>query len=416
MLRQAAGLVSTALPEEVRKAFPVLHQDVNGFPLAYLDSAATSQKPAVVIDALGDFYRRYNANVHRGVYQLSEQATEAMEGSRRKIQRFVGARSPREVILTRNTTEGINLVANAWGRTNLRAGDRILLTEMEHHANLVPWQLVAAATGATLDFIPVDGSGRLALDDLEERLERGTKLVALTQMSNVLGTINPVKLVTQAAHRHGAVVLVDGAQSVSHMPVDVTDLECDFLVFSGHKMCGPTGIGVLWGRRELLEAMPPFLGGGGMIGEVSLQSSSWAELPAKFEAGTPAIGEAIALGVAVDYLLSIGMERIHAYEQELVAYALDVLSGVEELELYGPPAADRGGIIAFNFPTIHGHDVASTLDARGIAVRAGRHCCQPLMSALGTSATARASFYLYSTPEEVDRLAAGLEECKALFA
>ncbi len=416
MLRQAAGSVSTALPEEVRKAFPVLDQDVNGFPLAYLDSAATSQKPAVVIDALDDFYRRYNANVHRGVYQLSEQATEAMEGARRKIQRFVGARSPREIILTRNTTEGINLVANAWGRTNLGPGDRILLTEMEHHANLVPWQLVAAATGATLDFIPVDGSGRLALDDLEMRLQQGTKLVALTQMSNVLGTINPVKLVTQAAHRHGALVLVDGAQSVSHMSVDVTDLECDFLVFSGHKMCGPTGIGVLWGRRELLEVMPPFLGGGGMIGEVGLHRSSWAELPAKFEAGTPAIGETIALGVAVDYLQGIGMDRIHAYEQELVAYALDMLSGVDGLEIYGPPAAYRGGIIAFNFPTIHGHDVAATLDARGIAVRAGRHCCQPLMSALGTVATARASFYLYSTPEEVDRLAAGLEECKALFA
>ena len=415
MLRQAVHSISTEVPDEVRGDFPVLDQRVNGFPLAYLDSAATSQKPAAVIGALDDFYRRYNANVHRGVYRLSEEATEAMETARRKLQRFVGARSPREIIWTRNTTEGINLVANAWGRTNLRPGDRILLTEMEHHANLIPWQLVAAATGAELDFIPVDSSGLLALDDLDQRIGQGTKLVALTQMSNVLGTINPVKLVADIAHRHGALVLVDGAQSVSHMPVNVQELGCDFLVFSGHKMCGPTGIGVLWGRRELLEAMPPFLGGGGMIGEVSLRSSSWAELPAKFEAGTPAIGEAIALGAAADYLQGIGMQRIHAYEQELVAYALALLANIEGIEVYGPPAAQRGGIIAFNFPAIHGHDVASTLDSRGIAVRAGSHCCQPLMSILQTPATARASFYLYSTPEEADRLTAGLEECKALF-
>ncbi len=401
---------------EFRKDFPVLDQQVNGYPLAYLDSAATSQKPSVVIDALVDYYRRYNANVHRGVYQLSEQATEALETARGKIQAFIGAPSAREVIFTRNTTESINLVAQSWGRTNLKPGDRILLTEMEHHANLIPWQLVAAATGAELDFIPVDGSGRLALDDLGVRLARGVKLVAVAEMSNVLGTINPVRVIIAEAHRHGALVLVDGAQSVSHMPVDVRELGCDFLAFSGHKMCGPTGIGVLWGRRELLEAMPPFLGGGGMIAEVGLRSSRWAELPAKFEAGTPAIGEAIGLGVAVDYLRAVGMERVHAHEQALTRYALDALATVEGLTVYGPPVEDRGGIIAFNLHDVHGHDVASHLDRRGIAVRAGKHCCHPLMSVLDVPATARASFYLYSTAEEVDRLVDALEECKAFYA
>jgi cysteine desulfurase/selenocysteine lyase len=412
MLRQVAQPIELA---GVRKDFPLLDQQVNGYPLAYLDSAATAQKPAAVLDALDDYYRRYNANVHRGVYQLSEQATAAMEQARVKLQLFIGARSPREVIWTRNTTESINLVAQSWGRTNLRAGDRILLTEMEHHANLIPWQLLAAATGAELDFIPLDGQGRLALDDLERRLAAGVKLVALTAMSNVLGTINPVKTITAAARRHGAVVLVDGAQSVSHMPVDVRDLDCDFLAFSGHKMCGPTGIGVLWGRRELLEAMPPFLGGGGMIGEVTLRGSTWAELPAKFEAGTPAIGEAIALGAAVDYLGGVGMQRVHVYEQELIAYALEALEAIDGLSIYGPSAAERGGIVAFNLDDIHGHDVASFLDQKGIAVRAGKHCCHPLMAALDAPATARASFYLYSTADEVDRLVVALEECKAFY-
>lgn len=413
MLKQAPQSIDLG---NLRQDFPVLDQRVNGHPLAYLDSAATSQKPSVVIDALVDYYRRYNANVHRGVYQLSEQATEALETARGKIQAFIGAPSAREVIFTRNTTESINLVAQSWGRANLGPGDRILLTEMEHHANLVPWQLVAAATGAELDFIPVDGSGRLALDDLEARLARDVKLVAVAEMSNVLGTINPVRAIIAEAHRHGALVLVDGAQSVSHMPVDVRELGCDFLAFSGHKMCGPTGIGVLWGRRELLEAMPPFLGGGGMIAEVGLRSSRWAELPAKFEAGTPAIGEAIGLGFAVDYLRAVGMDRVHAHEQALTRYALDALATVERLAVYGPPAEDRGGIIAFNLQDVHGHDVAAHLDRRGIAVRAGKHCCHPLMSALEVPATARASFYLYSTAEEVDRLVDALEECKAFYA
>ena len=413
MLKQATQSISLG---ELRKDFPLLDQQVNGYPLAYLDSAATSQKPNVVIDALDDYYRRYNANVHRGVYQLSELATEALETARSKIAAFIGAPSTREVIFTRNTTESINLVAQSWGRANLVPGDRVLLTEMEHHANLIPWQLVAAATGAELDFIPVDGSGRLALDDLSEQLAQGVKLVGVTEMSNVLGTINPVRAIISEARRHGALVLVDAAQSVSHMPVDVAELGCDFLAFSGHKMCGPTGIGVLWGRRELLEAMPPFLGGGGMIAEVGLRSSRWAELPAKFEAGTPAIGEAIGLGAAVDYLRTVGMERIHAHEQALVRYALDALAAVDGLAVYGPPAEDRGGIVAFNLPDVHGHDVAAHLDRRGIAVRAGKHCCHLLMSVLDVPATARASFYLYSTADEVDRLVDAIEECKLFYA
>ena len=376
--------------EKIRLDFPLLDQQVNGYPLAYLDSAATSQKPAVVLAALDDYYRRYNANVHRGIYQLSEQATEAMEGARAKIKAFIGAASPREIIFTRNTTESINLVAQSWGRANMRPGDRILLTMMEHHANLVPWQVLAAATGAHLDFLDVDGDGRLVLDDLPALLTERTKIVAVTHMSNVLGTINPVQQIAAEAHKVGAIVLVDGAQSVSHLPVDVRELGCDFLAFSGHKMCGPTGIGVLWGRKALLQAMPPFMLGGGMIREVSLRESTWNELPWKFEAGTPAIGEAIALGIAVDYLREVGMERIQAHEQALVDYALDALATIDGLTLYGPPPAERGGVIAFNLGEIHGHDVATHLDQRGIAVRAGRHCCQPLLEMLGTIATTRA--------------------------
>ena len=412
MLRQETHLVDV---ETIRKDFPLLDQFVDGYPLAFLDSAATSQKPAVVLAALDDYYRRYNANVHRGVYRLSEQATEAMETARAKIQHFIGAASPREIIFTRNTTESINLVAQSWGRANLRPGDRILLSQMEHHANLVPWQVVAAAAGAELDFIPVDGSGRLALDALPALLSERTRLVAVTQMSNVLGTINPVRQIAAEAHRVGALMLVDGAQSVSHLSVDVQELGCDFLAFSGHKMCGPTGVGVLWGRKELLQAMPPFIVGGGMIKEVSLHCSTWNDLPWKFEAGTPAIGEAIALGVAVDYLQGIGMERVHAHEQALVEYALDALATVADLTVYGPPAAERGGVVAFNLGAIHGHDIATSLDRRGIAVRAGRHCCQPLMDVLGAVATTRASFYLYSAAEEIDRLVDALEECKAIY-
>lgn len=399
----------------IRADFPILHQQVNGHPLAYLDSTASSQKPALVLDALDDYYRRYNANVHRGVYQLSEQATEAMEQARHKIARFINARSPREIIFTRNTTESINLVANAWGRANLKPGDRILLSEMEHHSNLVPWQIIAQATGAELDFIPVDGDGRLALDDLDSWLTEQTKLVAVTHMSNVLGTINPIAAITQAAKALGALVLVDGAQSVPHFAVDVQALGIDFLAFSGHKMCGPTGIGVLWGRKSILQAMPPFLGGGSMISSVELRRSTWNELPHKFEAGTPAIGEAIGLGYAVDYLSQIGMEAIHQAEQLLTAYALERLDAIDGLHIYGPAVEERGGVISFNLDGVHAHDVAAVLDQQGVAVRAGHHCCQPLMGILGAPATTRASFYLYTTPEEVDQLVDALAKCKAIF-
>jgi cysteine desulfurase / selenocysteine lyase len=346
---------------------------------------------------------------------VSEQATAAMEDARRKVARFINARSWREVVWTRNTTEAINLVAQSWGRANLRPGDRILLSEMEHHSNLVPWQIVAAATGAELDFIPIDGAGRLALDDLATILTERTRIVAVTHMSNVLGTINPVERIVATAKAVGALVLIDGAQSVPHFAVDVQALGIDFLAFSGHKMCGPTGIGVLWGRRELLQAMPPFLGGGSMIKQVTLRGSTYAEPPAKFEAGTPAIAEAIGLGAAVDYLSAIGMDRIHAAEQQLTQYALDRLVTIRGLTLYGPPVAERGGVISFNVDGVHPHDVAAVLDRHGVAVRAGHHCCQPLMEIMNVPATARASFYLYTTTDEIEQLADAIERCKAIF-
>ena len=398
----------------IREDFPILRREEYGRPLAYLDSAASSQKPEVVIRALDEYYRGYNANVHRGVYRLSEQATEALERARGIVGGLINAPSPREVVWTRNTTEAINLVAQSWGRANLRPGDRVLLTEMEHHSNLVPWQMVAAATGAQLEFIPIDGDGRLALDDLERRLD-GTRLVALTHMSNVLGSINPVAEIAAAARRAGALTLVDAAQSVPHFPVDVQALGVDFLAFSGHKMCGPTGIGVLWGRRELLRAMPPFLGGGSMIKTVTLRETTYADPPARFEAGTPAIGEAIALGVAATYLQDVGLEAIHAAEQELTAYAIQRMSELPKVRIYGPPATERGGVLAFNAGTIHPHDVAAVLDRHGLAVRAGHHCCQPLMDRLDVPATVRASFYLYNTVEEVDRLVEGIEAAQKVF-
>jgi cysteine desulfurase/selenocysteine lyase len=401
----------------IRREFPILQQEVNGKRVAFLDSGASSQKPRTVIDCLEDYYRRYNANVHRGVYKFSEEATFAYERARGKVARFIGARSHREIVFTRNTTEALNLVAYAWGGANLRPGDRILLTIMEHHSNIVPWQMLAQRTGATLDYIGIDGEGRLRLEELDQKLTERTRIVALTHQSNVLGTINPVRLIADRAHAVGAVVVVDGAQSVPHMPVNVQELGCDFLAFSGHKMCGPTGIGVLWGRRELLEAMPPFLGGGSMIKVVELEQSTYADIPARFEAGTPAIGEAIALGEACDFLSSVGMEAIHRHECDLLGYALDRLAGVEGLRIYGPNGTElRGGAVSFTLEGVHPHDVAAILDGEGVAVRAGHHCTQPLHRLLDVPATTRASFYIYNTHEEVDRLAAGLEKAKRLFA
>lgn len=401
--------------DELRRTFPILHQQAHGKPLAFLDSGASSQKPQAVIDALDHYYRTTNANVHRGVYRLSEEATFAYEQARQKVAAFIGAPSPREVIFVRNTTEAINLVAQSWGMANLRPGDRVLLSVMEHHSNIVPWQMVAERTGATLVYLDIDGDGRLALDDLDQKLD-GVRLVALTHQSNVLGTINPVREITARAHDAGALVLVDGAQSVPHMPVDVQELGIDFLAFSGHKMCGPTGVGVLWGRRSLLQSMPPFLGGGSMIRTVELHRTTYADIPARFEAGTPAIGEAVALGAAVDFLQAVGMERIFAHEHMLTAYALARLSDIGGVQVFGPPTADmRGGAVSFTLDGAHPHDIAGILDGEGIAVRAGHHCCQPLHALLDVPATARASFYLYNTTEEIDRLAAGLEKVQQLF-
>jgi len=399
----------------LRREFPILNQAVNGKTLAFLDSAASSQKPRRVIDCLEDYYRRYNANVHRGIYRLSEEATFAFERARGKVARFINARSQREIVFVRNTTEAINLVARSWGDANLREGDRILLSIMEHHSNLVPWQMLAQRTGAKLEFLPIDGEGRLALDNLDAQLE-GVRLVAITQQSNVLGTINPVAEIAQRAHAVGALVLVDGAQSVPHMPVDVQALDIDFLAFSGHKMCGPTGIGVLWGRRAILEQMPPFLGGGSMIKVVGLHESTYADVPARFEAGTPAIAEAIALGEAVDFLQEIGMDRIYAHERELLGYALERLTEVEGLRVYGPTTTEmRGGAVSFTLDGVHPHDVAAVLDGEGIAVRAGHHCAQPLHAHYDIPATTRASFYLYNIPEEIDRLVAALHKARTLF-
>ena len=401
--------------QAIREQFPLLDQSINGHRLAYLDSTATAQKPLAVLDAMDRYYRTINANVHRGVYQISEAATEAYEGTRRTIGRFIGAKSTKEIIFTRNATEAINLVAQSWGRANLQAGDRILLTVSEHHSNLVPWQLLAAQIGLELDFIELDAQGRLDLSNLDQLLTERTKLVAMTHMSNVLGTINPVERVIAAAKQVGALVLLDGAQSVPHIPVNVQALGCDFLAFSGHKMCGPTGIGVLWARRELLEAMPPFMGGGDMIKRVGLRESSWNDLPWKFEAGTPAIAEAIGLGAAIDFLNELGMQAIHERERQLTNYAWDKLSGIDGLTIFGPPAAERGGLLSFTLAGVHAHDVAAILDTQGIAVRAGHHCTHPLHDIFGVPATVRASFYLYTLEEEIDRLAEALVLARDTF-
>jgi len=405
------------VPESVRDDFPILSRRVHGKPLVYLDSAATSQKPRRVIDALVRYYTEYNANVHRGIYEMAEEATRRFEESRAKLAAFIGARRPEEVVFTRSTTEAINLVAYAWGRANIRAGDEIMLTEMEHHSNLVPWQLLAAEKGAKLVFIPFDAEGVLQLDVYERLLSARTKLVALAHQSNVLGTINPVREIAARAHAAGAKVLVDGAQSAPHMPVDVAELDVDFFAFSGHKMCGPTGAGALWARYEILDAMPPFHGGGEMIMVVQLDASTYKDPPHKFEAGTPNIGDCIVWGEAVDYLQGIGMQAIREHEQRLTAYALRQLAQVPGLTLFGPKdVARRGGTIAFATDVAHPHDVAQVLDQEGIAVRAGHHCAQPLHRRLGVSATTRASLYLYNTEQDIDALVRGLHVVRRLFS
>lgn len=403
--------------ETVRKDFPTLQRIVRNKPLVYLDSAATSQKPQCVIDAEREFYERYNANVHRGAYLIAEEATAAYEGAREKVAQFINAPSKECIVFTRGTTEAINLVAYSWGWANLREGDEILLTEMEHHSNIVPWQLIAERTGARIKVVPITDDGLLDMDAFERSLTERVKLVAVTHVSNVLGTINPVQEICRKAKEAGAVVLVDGAQAAPHMPVDVQTIGCDFYAFSGHKMCGPTGIGVLYGRIELLEAMPPFLGGGEMIRTVTFERTTFNDVPYKFEAGTPPIAQAIALGTAIDYLTSIGMEQIRAHEVTLTRYALERLREVPKLTIHGnAPLEHRGGVIAFNIGDIHPHDLATFLDAHGICIRAGHHCAQPLMRRLGVVATARASLYFYNLPDEIDALVRSLLEAVRFFA
>ena len=401
----------------VRADFPILSTTAHGHPLVYLDSAATSQKPLAVIEAMDTYYREYNANVHRGIYSIGERATAAYEAARASVARFINAPSAREIVFVRNATEATNLVAGTWGRRNIGRGDAIVLTEMEHHANLVPWQLLVQEKDADLEFIPITDDGLLRLDVLDVLLRLKPRLVAFTHVSNTLGTINPVREIVDRAHAAGALVLVDGAQAVPHLPVDVQALGADFYVFSGHKMLGPTGSGGLWARRELLDAMPPFLGGGEMIREVHLRRSEWNEVPWKFEAGTPDVAAAIGLGAAAEYLMALGMDRAREHERELVAYTLEVLPReVPGIELYGPMDADlRGGVIPFNLPGVHPHDVAQVLDRSGVCVRAGHHCTMPLHERLDLAATARASFNVYSTREDVDALVAGLQEVVALF-
>jgi cysteine desulfurase / selenocysteine lyase len=401
----------------LREQFPILSREVKpGVPLVYLDSTATSQKPLAVIEAMDSFYRFHNSNIHRGVYQLAEEATAQYEAARAQVARFIGAAQPAEIIFTRNTTESINLVMRTWAHANLTAGDTIVLTEMEHHSNIVPWQMLAAEKGVRLEFVPVSEEGLLDQAAFGKLLERRPKLVALGHMSNVLGTVNPVSEMSRKAHAAGALVLIDGAQSVPHMKVDVRQLGADFLAFSSHKMCGPTGVGILYGRRELLDAMPPFLGGGDMIKRVRLHEFSTNEPPHKFEAGTPAIAETIGLGAAITFLEGVGMDAIHAHEQDLIAYTLDRMSEIPGVRVYGPAPAQRGGVASFVMQAAHPHDVAQILDSQGVAVRAGHHCAMPLHERFGLMATTRASFYLYNTRDEVDRLVAAVQKVNEIFA
>jgi cysteine desulfurase / selenocysteine lyase len=402
--------------QKLRADFPILAQEINGKPLAYLDSAVTSQKPRQVLDAMTNFYETSYANVHRGVYSLAERATEGFEGAREKVARFVNAPSSRELIFTRNATEGLNLVAYAWGLTNLGPDDLVVVSELEHHSNFVPWQYIAKRTGAGFRMIPLTESGELDLEALEGIASEGrVKVVATNYVSNALGTINPVDRLASWAHERDAIMVVDAAQAAPHLAIDVQAIGCDFLAFSAHKMCGPSGVGALWGRRELLEKMEPFNLGGHMIRKVQFEETTWGDLPHKFEAGTSPIAEAVGFGAAVDYLNSVGLDAIEQYEHELVAYALERVQDVPGIVLYGPAPERRAGIVSFNIEGVHPHDVAQVLDWEGVAIRAGHHCCQPLMHRLGVAATNRASFYLYTLPEEIDRLAEGLLRVRKVF-
>jgi cysteine desulfurase / selenocysteine lyase len=410
-------VLSTSIDaERIRREFPILLEKIHGRDLVYLDNAASTQKPMAVLEAMDQYHRHQNANVHRGIHELSNRATEAYEQARTRVAGFLGIDDPAELIWTRGTTESLNLVASGWGTANLRAGDEIVLSVMEHHSNLVPWQMLAARTGARLRFIGLDEEQRLELSNLDELIGERTRLVSITHVSNALGTINPVREIARRAKAVGAVMVVDGAQSAPHLPLDVKELECDFFAFSGHKMCGPTGIGGLWGRRALLEQMPPVQGGGDMIDTVELERSTYAKLPQRFEAGTPHIAGAVGLGAAVEFLGSVGRQEILDHERALLAHAMERLATVPDLKMYGPRSLEqRSGVISFTLADIHPHDLATILDSQGIAIRAGHHCTQPLMRHLQLSATARASFYLYNTLDEVDRLVEGLLHARSLF-
>lgn len=399
---------------EIRELFPILNQEINGRPLVYLDSAATSQKPRQVLDALKKYYEWENSNVHRGVHTLGSRATDAYEGAREKLARFINARSTQEVIFTRGNTTSINFVAAGYARKICGEGDEIVITPMEHHSNLIPWQQAAKATGATLKYIPLQEDGSISLEDVEKTITENTKMVSIVHVSNVLGVVNPIKEIAEIAHRKGAKILVDGAQSTPHMKVDVQDLDVDFFTISGHKMCGPTGIGVLYGKKAVLEQMDPVEFGGEMIDFVDLYDSTWKELPWKFEGGTPVIAGAVGLGAAADFLTEVGIDAIHAHDRKLTEYALDRMTAIPELIVYGPQK-NRSSLVTFNLGDIHPHDVATVLDAEGVAVRAGHHCCQPLMRWLQVSSTARASFYLYNTEQDIDQLVMALQKTKEYF-
>lgn len=402
--------------QEIIKDFPILNQQVNGKRLAYLDTTATSQTPVQVLNVLDEYYKKYNSNVHRGVHTLGSLATDAYEGARETVRRFINARYFEEIIFTRGTTASINVVARSYGDANLQPGDEIVVTEMEHHANIVPWQQLAKRTNAKLKFIPMTADGELDIEDVKATINGNTKIVAIAHVSNVLGTINDVKAITEVAHEHGAVISVDGAQAAPHSALDMQDLDVDFYSFSGHKMLGPTGIGVLYGKRKLLQEMEPVEFGGDMIDFVSNYDATWADLPTKFEAGTPLIAQAIGLGEAIKYLENLGFDAIHKHEKQLTEYAYEQMSTVDGIEIYGPPKDRRAGVITFNIKDIHPHDVATAVDTEGVAVRAGHHCAQPLMKWLNQSSTARASFYIYNTTEDIDQLVEALKQTKEFFS